>query len=194
MKNKEKLLFIDACIRDDSRTKKIADAALDALNKNYKVEKIDLTNGDFYPIDRAMLSQRFNGVVDERMLKYSKMFASADRIVIAAPFWDMSFPSVLKVFFENISLLNITFKDDEKECVGLCKAKKLLFITTRGMNIKTGDKLEQASPYIKAFAHLCGIKRVSVVSAQNLDYVNNDIIKKKLDCAIKKVLKISEKF
>lgn len=63
---------------------------------------------------------------------------------------DISFPSALKVFFENMSLFGITFDTNDKECYGLCKAEKVMYITTRGMNISTGDSLEQATPYIKA--------------------------------------------
>ena len=33
----------------------------------------------------------------------------------AAPFWDMSFPSALKVFFENMSLFGVTFDNNEKD-------------------------------------------------------------------------------
>ena len=45
----------------------------------------------------------------------ARRIAAADRIIIAAPFWDMSFPSALKVFFANMSLFGITFDSNEKE-------------------------------------------------------------------------------
>ena len=61
----------------------------------------------------------------------------------------MSFPAVLKAFIEQTSLYDITFADNGKECVGLCKCEKVLFVTTRGMDIYTGDPLEQATPYLK---------------------------------------------
>ena len=49
--------------------------------------------------------------------------------------------SAMKVFFENMSLFGITFDSNDKECFGLCKAEKVMYITTRGMNIMTGDPL-----------------------------------------------------
>ena len=64
------------------------------------------------------------GVVPAEHVDLARRIAAADRIVIAAPFWDMSFPSALKVFFENMSLFGITFDSNEKECYGLCKAEK----------------------------------------------------------------------
>ena len=36
-----------------------------------------------------------------------RTIANADKIVIAAPFWDMSFPSLLKVYIENIYTIGI---------------------------------------------------------------------------------------
>lgn len=58
----------------------------------------------------------------------------------AAPFWDMSFPSALKVFFENMSLFGVTFDSNEKECYGLCKAEKVMYITT---DYSTPDEIEK---------------------------------------------------
>ena len=98
--------------------------------------------------------------------------ASADRIVIAAPFWDMSFPSVLKVFLENLSLYNVTFTDDGTTCKGLCKCRKVLYITTRGMNIPTGDTRDQGSSYLKALSSLWGLGEVITIAAWNLDYLS----------------------
>ena len=43
-----------------------------------------------------------SGDYSDRMFDYAKQFASADTIVIAAPYWDLSFPALLKTYFENI--------------------------------------------------------------------------------------------
>lgn len=44
------------------------------------------------------------------MFKYAHEFANADLIVIAAPFWDLSIPALLKVYIENIAVDGITFE------------------------------------------------------------------------------------
>ena len=51
------------------------------------------------------LEDRNQGIVPPEHVALAKKISAADRIVIAAPFWDMSFPSALKVFrrFEPIS-------------------------------------------------------------------------------------------
>ena len=56
------------------------------------------------------------------MFCYARQFAAADRIVIAAPLWDLSFPAQLKVYLENIYVTGIVTKYSEAgEPVGLCR-------------------------------------------------------------------------
>lgn len=190
----ESLVVINACMREGSRTQKILDGLLGVLGKKYNIEIIDLSTLNMSWIGEKDLKDRDNGYVPEEFVFMSKKVANADRLVIAAPFWDMSFPSVLKVFFENISLFNITFTSTQTECVGLCKAKKVLYITTRGMNIKTGDPLEQATPYIKALSKLWGLGELYVVSAQNMDYSSQNEIDCKIETAIAQGLELCKSF
>ena len=190
----KKLIFIDACMRAGSRTKRIARPIIEELGKRYSVETIDLTK-NIYPVaDNCTLEDRNQGVVPEEHVAIAKKLAAAERIVIAAPFWDMSFPSALKVFFENMSLFGVTFDTNEKECYGLCKAEKVMYITSRGMNISTGDPLEQATPYIKALSHLWGGGELSVVAAQNMDYSTNEEIEDRIKTAVAEGLKICKEF
>ena len=45
----------------------------------------------------------------------------------------MSFPAILKIYLERISVTDLTFGySEEGAMVGLCRASKLLYITTRG--------------------------------------------------------------
>ena len=190
----KKLIFIDACMRAGSRTKRIARPIIAELRKKYSVETVDLTK-NIYPVaDNYTLEDRNQGVVPAEHVDLAKRIAAADRIVIAAPFWDMSFPSALKVFFENMSLFGVTFDTNEKECYGLCKAEKVIYITSRGMNISTGDPLEQATPYIKALSHLWGWGELTVVAAQNMDYSSKEEIVVKITKAIEEGLEICKTF
>ena len=190
----ESLVVINACMRDGSRTQKILDGLLGVLGKKYNIEIIDLSTLNMSWIGEKDLKDRDNGYVPEKFVSMSKKVANADRLVIAAPFWDMSFPSVLKVFFENISLFNITFTSTQTECVGLCKAKKVLYITTRGMSIKTGDPLEQATPYIKALSKLWGLGELYVLSAENLDYSSDKEIESKVEAVIAQGIELCKTF
>ena len=142
----KRLFHIDSCLRSGSRTKLIADALIDRLSERYEIETIKLSDYDFPVVKDDILNERSSGYVPDEYVQIAKKIAAADVLVISAPFWDMSFPSALKGFLENMSLFNVTFASNEKECYGLCKAEKVLYITTRGMNIKTGDEMEQATP------------------------------------------------
>lgn len=188
------LIFIDACMRAGSRTRRIARPIISELSKKYSVETVDLTK-NIYPVaDNYTLEDRNQGVVPAEHVDLAMRLASADRIVIAAPFWDMSFPSALKVFFENMSLFGITFNTNEKECYGLCKAEKVMYITSRGMNISTGNPLEQGTPYIKAISHLWGWGELNVVAAQNIDYSSAEEIEERIAKAIEDGLEICKTF
>lgn len=188
------LFYINACMRAGSRTQRIATPIIQELCKRYNVETVDLTK-NMYPVaDNNTLEDRNQGIVPQEHVAIAKKIAAADRIVIAAPFWDMSFPSALKVFFENMSLFGVTFDSNDKECYGLCKAEKVMYITTRGMNISTGDPLEQATPYIKALSHLWGWGGLTVISAQNMDYSTPEEIEERVSKAIEEGLEVCKEF
>lgn len=190
----KKLVYINACMRAGSRTRRIASAIIGKLQERYEIETIDLRKNQYSPADNNILEDRSNGIVPAEHVKLARRIAAADRVVIAAPFWDMSFPAALKVFFENMSLFGVTFNTNQTECYGLCKAEKVMYITTRGMNIETGDALEQATPYIKALSHLWGLGELSVVAACNMDYSSPEEIERRIADAIGEGLKMCEDF
>ena len=128
----KKLLYIDACIRGtDSRTKKIATPIIDALKEKYDVETLVLNDLELEIVKEELIKKRNNGEISDTVLTWAKKVRDAERIVIASPFWDMSFPAALKVFIELCSIFDITFKSNDKTCYGNCKAEKMMFITTR---------------------------------------------------------------
>jgi len=192
---KGKLLVIDACVREkDSRTLRIATPIVEELKGRYDVLEMHLPQMQMDYLDPKMFAQRGEGDVPNWAELAARRVAEADRIVIVTPFWDMSFPAALKVFVENVSLDGVTFKNDGKTCVGLCKCKKVLYITTRGMEIPDGDPREQGSPYIKALSTLWGLGEVTMLSAWNMDYCSPKELEKKISDATRKGLAIAEDF
>lgn len=191
----KKLLYIDACIRNaESRTKRIAEPIIESLRNSYDITTLTLNDLDLTVVQEELIRKRNGGDIDPTVMRWAETVRDADRIVIAAPFWDMSFPAALKVFFELCSIFNVTFTSDDKTCHGNCKAEKLLYITTRGMNIATGDPLEQATPYLKALSWLWGIGPLQVIAAQNMDYVSPAEIEEKICTAISEGLEIAKTF
>ena len=127
----EKLLYIDACIRgNESRTRRIADPIVRILEEKYAIERFILNDMSLEIVQKDLIHKRLNGDIDPAVLTWAETVRDADRIVIAAPFWDMSIPAALKNFFELCSILDVTFKTNDRSCYGNCKAKKLLYITT----------------------------------------------------------------
>lgn len=190
----EKLIIIDSCMREESRTKIILGAAKEVLALRYDIETIDVNALALPPVTPQVLKDRTAGNVPDETVAVARKIASADRIVVATPFWDMSFPSVLKAFFENMSLYNVTFTDDGTTCTGICKCQKVLYITTRGMNIPTGDCRDQGSSYLKALSSLWGLGEVITVAAWNLDYMPAEKVAEKVRETADLARRISQEF
>lgn len=191
----KKLVYIDACIRDkDSRTKKVATPIINELKKKYDVTTFCINDLKLDIVQNELINKRLSGNIPEYVMEWATTIQSADRVVIAAPFWDMSIPSSLKVFIELCSILNVTFKSDDKTCFGNCKSEKLLYITTRGMDISTNDELDQGTSYLKALSFLWGLGEVFVISCQNMDYVSDIEIENKINIAIKEGMSLIENF
>ncbi len=192
----QKLVFINACIRkESSRTLRIATPLLDELKRHYEITQIDLTDSAVMPVTAKLFHQRGTCGISGEDTAWGTLVANADRIVIAAPFWDMSFPSVLKAFFEHISVPDITFKNnDDGTTRGNCKAQKMLYITTRGMNIQTDSPLDQGSSYLRALSWLWGIGELHTVAACGMDVHDSETAERLLQEAMDFGLRICEEF
>lgn len=169
----KKCLFVDCLIRnEESRTKGLADAFFENL-KDYEIEHLVLEEeclkpltGDFFYERQELLDKKD---LTHNRFRYAWQFKEADLIVIAAPFWDLSFPSLLKIYIENISVDSITFGSTEKGLQGLCKADNLVYLTTRGGIYGDNNPLDCATPYMKALGPFFGFDKVSCIAADGMD-------------------------
>ena len=170
------ILYINACVRKDSRTNELAQYTLSKLQG--EVVEISLNSEKIAPLYQDRLSLRDdlikNKNFDHPIFKYAKQFASSDIILISAPYWDLSFPAVLKTYIENINVNGITFSYSAKGYpVSLCKAKKLIYITTAGGPIISD---EFGFGYIKSLAeNFYGIKDIAYIKAEGLDIYGANI-------------------
>ena len=170
----KKLLYINCCIRgENSRTNRLAKAFMGALSDRIQVETIDLNELDLQPLNRERLAKREKAQLGDPVFALAKQFATAQIIVVAAPFWDLGIPALLKSYFEHVSAKNVTFGADETGYFGgLCHAETMIFLTTRGMDVEDGSELEQASPYLKALVAFFGLGGFEMISAKGLDEVS----------------------
>ena len=123
---------------------------------------------------------------DDEMFRYARQFAAADEIVIAAPYWDMSFPSLLKVYFEHVTVSGLTFAYGETGApVKLCKANTLRYFSTVGGFVK--DQGHHGVSYIQALCAMYGIENFFEYHIDGLDMYGTDK-EKTLEEGIEKML------
>lgn len=173
-----KILFVNACVRENSRTLELAQSVLNNLQGER--EDVNLYNIKLLPLDKKGIEARdkasstndFSGEI----FKLAMQFSKADTIVIAAPFWDMMFPAVLKTYFENVTVCGLTFKYSPSGIPqGLCRARSLYYVTTAGGFIGKNDF---GFLYVKALAqNFFNIKNVYQISAEGLDIMGADVNK-----------------
>lgn len=170
----EKILFVNACVRENSRTLDMAKIVLEKLNNAYT--EVNLQKTDLKPLNRESLDIREKLILQDdfsdTMFSLAKDFAAADEIVIAAPYWDLAFPALLKIYLEQITVSGITFRYAKGVPQGLCRAKRLIYVTTAGGIIYDNFGFE----YVKALAQkIYGIGEVLFFKAENLDIDGNDV-------------------
>ena len=176
-----KILFVNACVRKESRTKRLAEQVIeriktdgDVVEEIYVPDAVEpITNEDFITSrSNASATHSFS----EEVYAPARQFAEADVIVVGAPYWDLSFPAILKAYFEQINVLGLTFEyTADGTSRGLCKARKLIYVTTAGGPVISD---EYGFGYVRTMAQaFYGIRDVSQVKAECLDMIGADVEK-----------------
>lgn len=167
-------LYINSCVRADSRTDRLAKALLAELGEAYTEMKLETE--PLEPLNERTLALRTEklekGELTHPMFRYARQFAAADTIVISAPFWDFGFPAKLKTYLEQVYVTGIVSRYGEDGMpVGLCRAKKLWYVATAG-----GPFYPQYSyHYLRDLAKMAfGIPEAELLCAEGLDIVGND--------------------
>lgn len=164
------ILFINACARKHSRTKRLADSLLKILDEyvkevNVYTEQIPILN-ELALNEREVAAKKFDDT--NPFVALAMDFRDADTIVIAAPHWDLSYPAALRTYIEAIMINGVTFTFDKDGVpAGLCKAKHLYYISTSGDFLEDNDL---GYTHIKTLAKkYLGIKNVTNFTADGLD-------------------------
>ena len=191
MKN---ILYVNACVKREveSRTGRLAQAYLKNCfeDPDCNVTTINLEETVMLPLSGETLAAREkaigNGDFSGSSFDLARSFAAADEVVIAAPYWDMSFPASLKLYIEQLCVNKLTFCYDETgRPRGLTNIKKAVYLTTSGGYIGGSNF---GFDYIKGvFSMLFGIADIRFYSAEGLDIFGNDP-EEILASAIKKML------
>ena len=196
-----KVLYIKANIKNEgeSRTFKVSDSFVEEYKKNNPEDEIitlDLykENIDFLRADD--LGKLF-GPKDEEsknnsILKYAYQFADADKYIIAAPMWNLSFPAILKAYIDYVSVSGITFKYTAEGPVGLLNNKKAVHIVSRGGGYDNSP-YEMGDRYLRTILGFFGIKDIETIVIDNLDVMGVNV-EEKVEEGIEKAISIAKKF
>ena len=176
-----KILYVNACVKRDiaSRTNRLAQAYLNKCLKSQdcNLSIVNLEDTIMYPLSGKSLAEREKAIANNDFsgssFELARCFAAADEVVIAAPYWDLSFPASIKLYIEQICVNKLTFCFDEKGMPrGLTNIKKAVYLTTSGGYIGSSNF---GFDYIKGvFTTLFGIKEISFYSAEGFDVLGND--------------------
>ena len=196
-----KVLYVKANIKNEgeSRTFKVSDSFVEEYKKNNPEDEIitlDLykENIDFLRVDD--LGKLF-GPKDEEsknnsILKYAYQFADADKYIIAAPMWNLSFPAILKAYIDYVSVSGITFKYTAEGPVGLLNNKKAVHIVSRGGGYDNSP-YEMGDRYLRTILGFFGISEIETIAVENVDVMGVNV-KEKVEEGIEKAISLAKKF
>ncbi|MBI6021244.1 FMN-dependent NADH-azoreductase [Clostridium perfringens] len=196
-----KVLYIKANIKNEgeSRTFKVSDSFVEEYKKNNPEDEIIILdlykeNIDFLRADD--LGKLF-GPKDEEsknnsILKYAYQFADADKYIIAAPMWNLSFPAILKAYIDYVSVSGITFKYTAEGPVGLLNNKKAVHIVSRGGGYDNSP-YEMGDRYLRTILGFFGIKDIETIGIDNLDVIGVNV-EEKVEEGIEKAISLAKKF
>ncbi|MBQ6479182.1 MAG: NAD(P)H-dependent oxidoreductase [Erysipelotrichaceae bacterium] len=170
-----KTLFVNACIRKESRTRRLAEYLLKRLDPDYV--EVKLQKEAIHPLNEETLNRRNELCAEERFddpfFTYARQFKEAKTVVIAAPYYDLSFSALLKDYLETINVVGLTFHylDDDLPA-SLSNIKRLIYITTAGGTIVSH---EYGYGYVKTmFECFYEVKDQAYFFAEKLDLLGAD--------------------
>lgn len=183
------ILYVNGCARKNSRTDALAKFLPGKIDSGFL--EINPEKENLRPLSEQTLQKRTElaskGDFSDEMFRYAKMFSQAEKIVVSAPFWDLSFPAALKIFIENIYVVGLVTKFSENGSpVGLCRAKELYYISTAGGKFCADFGFN----YIKTLGQkYLGIQEVKLIYAEMLD-ISGANVEKIIEETKKKIEKL----
>ena len=164
-----KLLFVNSCISQRG-------AFLDTWKGLHPEAEVETVAPEallaLKPFEPEMLNDRdaLAGIrcFDAPVFDLARQFRAASRIVVAAPFWDLTFPAALRTYIEYISANGLTYHYEADGCHGDCRGEKLVYLyLTSGGDVERPESLG-----VLCWKQLCdmfGIPAFDYVFAGGLD-------------------------
>jgi FMN-dependent NADH-azoreductase len=149
----------------------------------------DWIEADFTPPEALTPAMReqlklSNQLVDE--------FLAAERCLFSVPMYNFSVPSNFKAYIDQIVRVGRTFTFENGQGQGLVDGKKVLFITSRGVEYSSGSPyagLDAQEPALRNIFQFMGVTDIQFIHANGLD-MGDEAQKKGLAEAHSKIQKL----
>lgn len=179
----KQVLTIVANPRSNSFTRRLLQSFLTAYqrhNPTDAVTELDVYKSDIPVIDDAVikawgkpLQERLpeDLQVLSRVDQFTDTFIAADKIVIAAPMWNLHFPPQLLAYLATVMVAGKTFAYTENGCRGLLQNKPVLLLHMRGGNFSTGplQELDFATPHLRSLCAMMGLTDFQAVICEGIE-------------------------
>ncbi|PSK91249.1 FMN-dependent NADH-azoreductase [Taibaiella chishuiensis] len=99
-----------------------------------------------------------------------KQLLSSDIIVIGAPFYNFTIPSVLKAWIDHITRPGLTFRYEQNGPVGMVTGKKVYIAMASGGVYSEGPMADRdfVAPYLKSYLGFLGMTDLSVFRVEGV--------------------------
>ncbi|WP_345814124.1 NAD(P)H-dependent oxidoreductase [Paraburkholderia sp. PREW-6R] len=186
-----KILRVDASAkRERSNSRALSRYFLERLREqrdDIEVDYLDLTLDTPEHVDEAFAIATYTAAHERTAQMNARLAASdalcarllaADALVFAMPMYNWSMPSVFKAFIDNIIRTNLTYRfAEDGSVVGQLSRQKVLFITSRGADLRPGspyERMDALTPALKAAFGFLGVAAPTFVDAQPLQFADQE--------------------
>ncbi|WP_250126399.1 FMN-dependent NADH-azoreductase [Chroococcidiopsis sp. CCMEE 29] len=196
------ILHIDSSPRGDrSKSRKLAKKFIDAwqdLHPDDVITYRDLRQTPVPHVTEDWIAASFTApeaLTSEmaELLKFSDElvdeFLAADRCVFSVPMYNFSIPSNFKAYIDQVVRVGRTFMEENGQVKGLANGKKVLFITSRGVEFEAGSPYEgwdSQEPALRYAFQYMGVTDIQFIHANGLD-MGDEARKRGLDEAQSKI-------
>jgi FMN-dependent NADH-azoreductase len=158
----------------------LANSLTDALMQTFpamRVEERDFHQDPVPHLDHAWLqalgtpaAQR--SAEQQRQVAYSDdliaQVQKADILVIGAPMYNFSVPSMLKAWIDHLARAGVSFRYTEEGPVGLLRGKRIYIVVTAGGHHEPGVS-DFVRPYLQTALGLLGLTDITFITAQGVN-------------------------
>jgi FMN-dependent NADH-azoreductase len=177
------VLTIVANPRSNSFTRRLLQSFLSAYSRRHPaavITELDVYQCDIPVIDDAVikawdkpLQNRSSAdlAVLSRVDRFTDQFIAADKIVIAAPMWNLHFPPQLLAYLATVMVAGKTFVYTEQGCQGLLRNKPVMLLHVRGGIFSAGplQSMDFATPHLRSLCGMIGLTDFRSVICEGIE-------------------------